>query len=81
MKAAAFHESVSVKRLGELFQSPLNQVFANTLASECRQCHVRFAVFLQLSDDPDNTAYVQEIKKRISADCKDGHRSRDITLE
>ena len=80
MRAAAFHESVSVKRLEELFQSPLNQVFANALASECQRCHTRFAIFLQLADDPENAAYLQEITKRISADCKGGKHSQDITL-
>jgi hypothetical protein len=80
MRAAAFHESVSVKRLEELFQSVSNQVFAKALASECQQCHARFAVFLQLADDPNNTAYMQEITKRISADCKDGKHSPDFTF-
>jgi hypothetical protein len=81
MRAASFHESVSVRRLGELFQSPLNQVFAKAVASECQQCHARFAIFLQLADDPDNAAYTQEITKTIAADCKDGKHPPEIILD
>jgi hypothetical protein len=80
MRAAAFHESVSTGRLEEVFRSPLNQVFATTAVLECSGCRARFAVFLQIADDPDNEAYLQVINRRIAEDCKDGKHTREIRI-
>ena len=68
--AAAFHDSVSVKWLTELFHHPANQLFAGTTALECQGCQHRFAVFFASKDDPRNEEYLKRLVEIISReDC------------
>src|SRR5271165_5709966 len=57
--AAAFHESISVAKLEELFRSDLNKMFSGTMACECPKCHARFALFFRNAEDPDNGKYLE----------------------
>lgn len=78
--AIAFHEAISVEKLGELFRSDLNQLFAGTTAAHCRTCGRQFAVFFPNSDDPENMDFLVAIEERIAADCQDGRHSAEISL-
>lgn len=78
--AVAFHEAVSVQKLDELFRSEVNQLFAATTAAHCKTCRRQFAVFFPDSADPENLNYLGTIEERITADCRDGKHSAEISL-
>lgn len=78
--AIAFHESVSVAKLAQLFTSELNQLFAGTTAAHCRVCGMQFAVFFPASDDPENGKYLADIEKLIQQDCEHGAHHEEISL-
>jgi len=78
--AVAFHESISVLKLEELFRSDLSQVFSDTMACECPRCHARFAVFFHDSEDPDNPKYFQKIVASISDNCTSGNHDPGIQI-
>ena len=81
LRAAAFHESISVERLDELFRSPTIQMFSGTTSAVCPKCHARFAVFFSDREDADNQAYLDRIKILISENCQPGRRhSREIHI-
>jgi hypothetical protein len=75
LAAIGFHESISVKKLEDLFKSEWNQLFAATTFAHCKKCGTLFAVFLPKSDDPQNGPYVAELEGRISKDCDKGKHS------
>lgn len=79
--AAAFHESVSVQALSDLFKSDLNQLFAGTTAGHCARCGQQFAVFFPSSDDPKNLEYLKQIEDMIAKDCRDGKHVVEIKLQ
>ena len=81
LRAMAFHESISVERLNNLFRSDWNQLFAGTTAGHCSRCGAQFAVFFPNSDDRDNGEYLASIEKLISEDCKAGKHSREFVLK
>jgi hypothetical protein len=81
LRAIAFHESISVKRLAVISESEFNQVFAGAKSTRCN-CGTAYALFLPQSDDPQNDEYVADLAKRISADCNKGkHSLLEIRLE
>lgn len=82
LRAIAFHESVSVKKLEELFKSEWNQLFAGTTVAHCKKCGEQFAVFLPTSDDAENGPYVAQLEKRISEGCNNKkHSEVEIRLD
>jgi hypothetical protein len=78
--AAAFHESVSVAKLDELFRSDWNSLFGGTTAGHCPKCRCQFAVFFQASDDPQNLEYLKSLEGMMSQDCRDGTHTRELYL-
>lgn len=80
LRAAAFHETISRKRLDELFRSDANQLFGGNTAGHCPQCGAQFAVFFPASDDPKNLEYLDTIQREISKDCKAGKHAMEILL-
>jgi hypothetical protein len=74
LRAAAFHESVSVQRLDELFRSPTVQMFSGTTSALCPKCQARFAVFFSDREDTDNQTYLDRIKILVSENCKPGRQ-------
>ena len=77
LRAIAFHESISVGKLAELYKSEWNQLFAAApTVAHCSKCRTQFAVFLPSSDDPQNMSYVTTLENRISEDCDKGKHSR-----
>ena len=80
--AIAFHESVSVNKLEELFKSEWHQLFAATTVAHCKKCGTSYAVFLPKSDDPQNGPYIAELESRISKGCDKGkHLLVEIRLD
>jgi len=77
---AAFHESTSIEKLGELFSSDSAQLFAGTPATHCPKCKRQFAVFFPSSDDPQNFGHLKTIEEMISNDCRDGKHLNEIKL-
>jgi len=80
LRAAAFHESVAVARLDELFRSPWNQMFSGTTGTRCPKCGARFAVFHSDREDTDNASYVARLENLISENCDDGKHSAEILI-
>ena len=80
LRAAAFHESISVEKLAELFKSDINQLFGGTTAAHCATCKAQFAVFFPNTDDKENINYLHELEKRITADCKKGKHTQEVIL-
>jgi hypothetical protein len=80
LRAAAFHQSVSVARLEQLFNLGANILFAGTVAVQCSHCPARFAIFLPDKDNPDNAVDVTMIQERINQDCHDGHHAAEIVV-
>jgi hypothetical protein len=76
--AVAFHESVSVKKLEEIFRSDWNSLFGGTTAAHCPKCRGQFAVFFQGSDDPQNPEYLKTLEAMMGNDCKDGKHSQEL---
>jgi rRNA maturation protein Nop10 len=75
LRAAAFHDAISVNALEEIFKADTNALFAGTLATRCPKCGLRFAVFFPAKDDPQNEEYREQIETMIANDCKGGkHR-------
>jgi hypothetical protein len=79
--AAAFHESVSVAKLAELFRSDWNSLFGGTTAAHCPKCRCQFAVFFQASDDPKNLEYLKTLGEIMSRDCRKGTHTRELYLD
>jgi hypothetical protein len=80
LRAAAFHEAVSVQRLEALFRSDWNGLFAGTIAMQCPQCRGPFGVFFQSSDDPKNAEYLKVLEDLIAQDCQAGKHSLEFRL-
>jgi hypothetical protein len=80
LRAAAFHESISLRRLDELFHSDWNRLFAGTTKTQCQKCYARFAVFYSDREDQDNKAYLEKIERLIAEDCTRGKHSPDILV-
>lgn len=80
LRAVAFHESISVGKLAELFKSDFNQLFGGTTAAHCQTCKAQFAVFFPNTDDKENINYLYELEKRITADCNKGKHSAEFEL-
>lgn len=81
LRAIAFHDSVSVKQLEELFKSEWNQLFAGTTVAHCKKCGEQYAVFVPSADDPNNERYVAELENQISQGCEKGtHSEVEIRL-
>lgn len=78
--AISFHESISVKRLEQLFKSEQNQLFAGTTAAHCKKCGAQFPVFFPQSDDHDNMTNLATIENRITDDCRGGKHTEEIIL-
>jgi rRNA maturation protein Nop10 len=72
LRAIAFHESISTKKLEEIFSTDANTLFGGTLGARCPTCGLRFAVFFPAYDDPKNQDYLTELQKLIASDCKQG---------
>jgi hypothetical protein len=82
LKAIAFHESVSLGKLQELFRSEWNQLFAATTFAHCKKCRALYGVFLPQIDDPQNGPYVADLETRISENCDNGrHSLAEIRLD
>jgi len=78
--ARAFHEAVSVEKLGELYKSDSAQLFGGTTVGHCPKCRRQFAVFFPASDDPHNLDYLKQIEKMIGDDCREEKHVAEISL-
>lgn len=72
LRAIAFHESISVEKLEEIFEHDANELFGGTLGARCPACGLKFAVFFPAYDDPENQNYLTKLKELIASDCKGG---------
>lgn len=79
-RAIAFHESVSAKKLEELFRSDWHQLFAGTTVGHCKRCGGQFAIFFPSGDDKDNTRYLFDLEKMISDDCREGRHIAEYRI-
>lgn len=82
IKAIAFHETISVQKLAELFKPEIAQLFAGTTAAHCKNCGKQYAVFFPVADDPKNLGCVTDLEKQIAEDCNKGnHKLLEIRLD
>jgi len=80
LRAAAFHQTVPVSRLDQLFRSAEKQMFAGTTDILCPRCQARFAVFFTDRDDPDHAVYLARIRWLISEFCEDGKHNQEVIV-
>lgn len=80
LRAIAFHENISTKKLEEIFSTDANTLFGGTLGAKCPACGLRFAVFFPAYDDPKNQDYLTELQKLIASDCRDGKHRREYAF-
>jgi hypothetical protein len=82
IRAIALHEAIWEKRLEELSNPPFNQLFSTSSLAHCQVCKTTFIVLLSRDLDAQNPAYVAELEKTISGDCREGvHCILEIALD
>ncbi|MGA3210601.1 MAG: hypothetical protein ABSD20_04790 [Terriglobales bacterium] len=82
IRAVALRESIFEKRLEELNTPASNQIFYHSTLARCKWCRTPFLVLLRNNTDPRNQEYLDEIRKKLSEDCRAGdHSLAEIQLE
>lgn len=80
LRAIAFHEAISVKKLEEIFKADPNALFGGTLAGACSKCKAKFAVFFPAKDDPHNSEYLAQLNEVIAKDCRGGRHGGEYSF-
>jgi hypothetical protein len=82
VRAIAFHESISEKKLAELFKTDGAQVFSGSTGLKCAHCNARFALYLPDRNHPHNSANARALEVTIAEDCNGGtHSNKEIVLQ
>jgi hypothetical protein len=81
IRAIAFHESLAVEKLEDLFISPESRALAETCAVTCSKCKLGFAAVLVAKGHPQNADYIARLGAMIEEDCINGMHQGEYVLD
>jgi hypothetical protein len=80
MLAAAYHESIALRKLKQHFDGPEAKLIAITAGTRCEKCGLTFAVVLSASKDGRNNEYLTRLDHLIKDDCRNGQHQQQYVL-
>lgn len=81
IRAIAFHESLAIEKLEDLFTSPESRALAETQALTCSKCNLGFAAVLVANGDPRNAEYLARLNAIIEEDCINGMHQGEYVVD
>jgi len=81
IRAIAFHESLAVEKMEDLFTSPESQTLAETQTLMCSKCNLGFAAVLVAKGHPQNTEYLARLNMMIEEDCINGIHQGEYVVD
>jgi hypothetical protein len=81
IRAIAFHESLAIEKLEDLFTSPESRALAETQALACSKCNLGFAAVLVVKGHPRNGEYLTRLNAIIEEDCINGMHQEEYVVD